>query len=1231
MLKTTNLLLLFLALATVACSKKSSDVRLEVSHNFVFGSAGTSELAKGGLMVWGTSSTGAAFGRVVGDGSAVNLQLQSGSWTFFAMAWDGTKNYFNTTLSPGDRDVFGGIVRCGRSAPTQIEGERATVNLTLTDVGCGDQAFKGTAAFTPGTLRPFRPVFCNSVTNVTDATKVCADTIGEPRKVAERAPIGSFRIVLKNFFTTGGPRVPGPDGLRGECVPFFGHADGGVEADPYYGLSKRTVPNLPAGGPGLPFFTEIEMFPGNGDCNAAGINARAPILKAFPDGIANNTFNSKNFVTAAENRHYLTVPPTTVCAGREDPSPDGAAFAAGDGSVDRPYAICNVTQWNAISDLTKAYKLQANLNFNPFSKGIGMGMPTSHPLYHCLDFGTNFVPLGAIASCAGPESDLVWNTSTPFTGFLEGGSFTLKGLRFRNDVANDVGLFSQIAGNARIQNLKLDSLELEGKSFVGGLAGSIAGTSTPPAIVKVDNIQIINSEVRARQVSGNSKAGGLAGSIAYATVGNIWIDRSRLKADGKYVGGIAGDATNSTVRNISADMEIRADFQGVQKIGGIFGLTSSTSIDNAKFEGSITATGDMIGGIIGVANTGTQARNVYSIAFIRNSSTGSNLKTGGLFGFWNSTANVGPGYSLSYLSSPCMTGCQLGAIVGMTNPATWTLVTSGKLYKLSATETGENSGGTFGSQEMVLTLDQFKAPATSIGGNFPNTGINDWEYKTSVYPRLDFENHVCTGSSVQTSVATQLTAKRICNDNEYLAMESDTGTFFKLAANIRLPNPTSAATRIATFSKQLDGDHFALIGGIGQDVGHIGTNNGTLKNLRLLGLTRNDTTAGTETNPGAVFVAINNGNLEDITADLYGNFHSYAGLLVGKNAVNLGKIRNVEVQGALAAGGSVAPIAYLNEGLIEGSISSTEMRSNTATGSIYAGFVVKNQGTIIRSNSKSRLHDSATQTASEVSMLVYNNEGIIQDVSVSDESYYSIHGTNAYYFYKTNTTGLGRIDRLTNFGSIFRNPANYTTAITTFPTDNGASEGTIGVLLRQGGRSGIRLLDRQPFTCTNADDNELEIPSWSSIPDFANWDSALGLGGAYNGFSPNAKRLVVDAELNSGIRFIQQVINFDSIAKKFSIPSEDCPDSKTGKVSLYWTNDIPVGSSGVAAAGVLLPQDSLSASNAGEEWYYNTYILPNDDSEVLAYYAYYLGITSTAVTPRLWEYNDEGLELFEMK
>jgi hypothetical protein len=125
----TTLFLLSLCFL-VSCSQKTTSAKLQISNSFVFGGAETSPYSGGGLMIWGRNLEGASFGRTIEDSDSISIQLPNGSWTFFAMAWEGEAGT-DTNANGTTDDKLLGKVRCAISPQVSMTGGDAPVIVMI--------------------------------------------------------------------------------------------------------------------------------------------------------------------------------------------------------------------------------------------------------------------------------------------------------------------------------------------------------------------------------------------------------------------------------------------------------------------------------------------------------------------------------------------------------------------------------------------------------------------------------------------------------------------------------------------------------------------------------------------------------------------------------------------------------------------------------------------------------------------------------------------------------------------------------------------------------------------------------------------------------------------------------------------------------------------------------------------------------------------------------------------
>ena len=163
-------------------------------------------------------------------------------------------------------------------------------------------------------------------------------------------------------------------------------------------------------------------------------------------------------------------------------------------------------------------------------------------------------------------------TNTPFSGNFDGGFHKITGLVINRPTSNFVGLFSSIACASKdltqIKNLVIENANIVGRSFTGGLAGQVENAH----IEKVGVTGI---------VSGYNSVGGLIGNLGLA---------------------------DKTVVNCYS----LATVTGKDKIGGLVGATSASTIEKSYAAGNVVTTGVVVdmatGDLVGMnANAGGEA------------------------------------------------------------------------------------------------------------------------------------------------------------------------------------------------------------------------------------------------------------------------------------------------------------------------------------------------------------------------------------------------------------------------------------------------------------------------------------------------------------------------------------------------------------------------------------------------------------------------------------------------
>jgi hypothetical protein len=228
--------------------------------------------------------------------------------------------------------------------------------------------------------------------------------------------------------------------------------------------------------------------------------------------------------------------------------------SAGDGSSGNPYQIATLNNLYWITqDSTrwdKVYTQTADIDATTSSSWDG---------------GAGFSPIG--------------NGTIQFTGSYDGQGYKITGLFISRSKDDNIGFFG-IVTDATIKNLKLDSVRITGKYYVGGLIGFQQSSST------VTNCGSEGS------VTGAGYVGGLIGARQVSATSNCYSSGSVTCAF--VAGGLIGDDDGSSTSNCySTDSVTGCDY-----VGGLIGYQCNSSTDtNCYSTGSVTGSSD-VGGLI---------------------------------------------------------------------------------------------------------------------------------------------------------------------------------------------------------------------------------------------------------------------------------------------------------------------------------------------------------------------------------------------------------------------------------------------------------------------------------------------------------------------------------------------------------------------------------------------------------------------------------------------------------
>ena len=175
--------------------------------------------------------------------------------------------------------------------------------------------------------------------------------------------------------------------------------------------------------------------------------------------------------------------------------------------------------------------------------------------------------------------------AAPFTGTLDGDSHLLSGITVSN--AGETG-FIPLLKNATVKNLAL-SLLVEGGSFSAGLAREAVNST-------ISNVHITGTVGRYNNMDSGGCQGGIAGETYGTTITRSSFEGTVDGVGGSWQGGIAGCPYADTVISKSW---FKGTIKGAYNVGGIAGYLENSDIVDSYATGTIVATANEIGGLVG--------------------------------------------------------------------------------------------------------------------------------------------------------------------------------------------------------------------------------------------------------------------------------------------------------------------------------------------------------------------------------------------------------------------------------------------------------------------------------------------------------------------------------------------------------------------------------------------------------------------------------------------------------
>jgi predicted small secreted protein len=240
-----------------------------------------------------------------------------------------------------------------------------------------------------------------------------------------------------------------------------------------------------------------------------------------------------------------------------------------------------------------------------------------------------------------------------FKGNFDGKGHVISRLSIDKSGTDYQGLFGALEG-AEIRNLGLEGVAITGQSYVGGIAGYVAGSRS------------IENSYSTGSVSGTgSYVGGIAGYVSgVGSIENCY-STGAVSGTGDSIGGIAGYvAGSSSIDNSYSTGTV----SGNSKVGGIAGYlgsaSGSNSIENCYSTGTVSGN-NTVGGIagdVGGAGGSSSIENCYSTGAVSGTNTVGGIA--GDVGGPGSSSSIENCYSTGAVSGTDRVGGIAGSVGG---------------------------------------------------------------------------------------------------------------------------------------------------------------------------------------------------------------------------------------------------------------------------------------------------------------------------------------------------------------------------------------------------------------------------------------------------------------------------------------------------------------------------------------------------------------------------------------
>ncbi|MFN9489451.1 MAG: beta strand repeat-containing protein, partial [Betaproteobacteria bacterium] len=428
----------------------------------------------------------------------------------------------------------------------------------------------------------------------------------------------------------------------------------------------------------------------NTSLSATGAEAALTLNAGRADNSGNVNVNS--VISLSGNNANLTV--THGSAGGWNLAP---FTSSAPGRVDLPGSAPTLsiqgTGYTVINSLSGLQAMNSNLTH---SYALGSNIEASATA--TWNGGAGFVPVG--------------NSTTAFSGRLDGLGHTISGLTINRASTDNVGLLGNTNG-AILRNVGLEGGLVRGRNSTGGLAGQQFDST-------------ISNAYMTGTVSGRDSVGGVLG-YGGGTNSVLWSYATGDVIGSDAVGGVVGNFLGSTNASVS-DSYSKGNVQGRNYVGGLIGWATQTTSSASYATGTVSGN-NFVGGLIGSAS------NTTSSASYATGAVSGNNSVGGLVGSTSSSTVINS-YASGSVTGTGSTRLNIGGLVGEKGG----VVTNS--YATGTVSGNSYVGGLVGKDSSGTTSGFWLKPSDGSRDGLDNgvgTGVNETALRsTGTFSGWDF-------------------------------------------------------------------------------------------------------------------------------------------------------------------------------------------------------------------------------------------------------------------------------------------------------------------------------------------------------------------------------------------------------------------------------------------------------------------------------------------------------------